>query len=63
MEWLGNCWHQSLISTSSPVLALPETVSCDSRPLTRQPSVVGPGGVGQASFHVGAVPLIRPSYV
>ena len=35
----------------------------DSRALTTQPSVVGPGGEGQASFHAGAVPPIGASYV
>src|SRR5476651_1901682 len=61
-EWLGNCWHQSLIRTCSvPVITLPAAVSFDSRPLTTQPSVVGPGGVGQASFQTGAVPPIGAS--
>ena len=36
-------------------------VNRDRRPLTTQPSVVDPGGVGQASFQVGAVPPISLS--
>jgi hypothetical protein len=40
---------------------LPEIVSRDRRPLTTQPSVVGPGGVGHASFHLGAMPPIAAS--
>ena len=64
IEWLGCCWHQSLMSTcSGPVLTSPLAWSRDSRPLTTQPSVVGPGGVGQASFQTGAVPPIAASYV
>ena len=48
MEWLGYCWHQSSTSTCSvPVMTLPLAVSRERRPLTTQPSVVGPGGVGQ----------------
>ena len=44
MEWLGNCWHQSSISTCSvPVIGRPSPVRRDRRPLTTQPSVVGPG--------------------
>ena len=62
MEWLGNCWHQSSISTcSAPVMTLPLAVSLESRAETRQPSVVGPGGVGHASFQRGAVPPMAAS--
>ena len=62
MEWLGNCWHQSLISTcSEPVITFPDAVRRDSRALTRQPSVVGPGGVGQLSPQVGGTPPIGAS--
>ena len=64
IEWLGYCWHQSLIRTcSGPVLTSPLTGSRDSRALTRHPSVVGPGGVGQASPQRGAVAPIAASYV
>ena len=62
MEWLGNCWHQSSTSTCSlPVMVLPLAVRRDTRADTRHPSVVAPGGVGQASFQVGAVPPIGAS--
>jgi hypothetical protein len=62
IEWLGNCWHQPLTSTCSlPVITFPLICSRDTRADTTQPSVVGPGGVGQASFHVGAVPPIGAS--
>ena len=37
-------------------MTFPLIGSRDTRAETTQPSVVGPGGVGQASFHVGAVP-------
>jgi hypothetical protein len=63
IEWLGYCWHQPSTSTCSDVETFPCTVRRARRPLTTQPSVVGPGGVGQASFHVGAVPPIGASYV
>ena len=42
-------------------LTLPFARSRDTGRLTTQPSVVGPGGVGQASFHTGAVPPIGAS--
>ena len=62
MEWLGYCWHHPWISTCSLVAVFPDSVRRASRPWTTQPSVVGPGGVGQASFHVGAVPPGGASY-
>jgi hypothetical protein len=40
---------------SLPVIVLPEAVRRESLPETAQPSIVGPGGLGQASFHTGAV--------
>ena len=44
MEWLGNCWHQSVISTcSAPVITLPLACSRDSRPLTTQCAVLALG--------------------
>ena len=46
IEWLGNCWHQSLISTCSDVAVFPLAVRRDSRPLTTQPSATAPGGSG-----------------
>ena len=56
MEWLGNCWHQSSTRTcSGPEAVSPSAVSRDSRPLTTQPSVVGPGGLGQPSEVAPAV--------
>jgi hypothetical protein len=64
IEWLGNCWHQSSISTSSePVITSPAAVSRESRAPTTQPSSVAPGGDGQASFHTGGVPPIGASIV
>jgi hypothetical protein len=52
-----------LISTcSAPVIVLPLAVSLDSRAETRQPSVVGPGGVPQPSPQVGGAPPIGASY-
>ncbi len=61
-EWLGNCWHQSSIRTfSAPVATLPAAVSRDNRVAMTQPSVVGPGGVGQASFQRGVAAPIAPS--
>ncbi len=67
IEWLGNCWHQSqMIGVSVTELPSPLllTVSRESRPEATHPSVVAPGGVGQASFHFGVVlcPRMR-SYV
>jgi hypothetical protein len=62
-EWLGNCWHQSSISTCSGPAVLPAAVSRDRRPLTTQPSSVAPGGVGHVSPHRGAVPPIAASWV
>ena len=57
IEWLGNCWHQPSMSTcSGPVIALPAARRRETRPLTTQPSVFGPGGVGQLS----AVPFTVP---
>jgi hypothetical protein len=51
------------MSTSSlPVMTFPLIGSRDTRADTRQPSVVGPGGVGQASPQAGAVPPIGASY-
>src|SRR5439155_1717439 len=49
IEWLGNCWHQSLISTCSGPAELPLAWNRDRRPLTTHPSVVAPGGVGPES--------------
>ena len=43
-------------------MTFPLICNRDTRPDTRQPSVVGPGGVGQASFQRGAVPPIGASY-
>jgi hypothetical protein len=64
IEWLGYCWHQSLISTcSGPVIWLPFAVRRERRALTTQPSPVGPGGVGQVSPHVGGEPPIGASKV
>ena len=71
IEWLGNCWHQSFTSTVSFVIWLVAglMVRRDSRPLTTQPLVVAPGGVGQPSEsapavpHLGAVPPIAASKV
>jgi len=39
-------------------MTFPLICSRDTRPETKQPSVVGPGGVGQASFQIGAAPPI-----
>ncbi len=52
-------------TVSGPEMVVPLTVKRDKRPLTTQPSVVGPGGVGQVSPHRGgAVGLPRMwSYV
>jgi hypothetical protein len=44
-------------------MVLPLACRRDSLPLTGHPSVIGPGGVGQASLHRGAVPPMAPSYV
>jgi hypothetical protein len=64
MEWLGNCWHQSLTSTcSGPVAVDPLAVSRDSRPETTHPSVVAPGGVGQPSPQAGDPPPSGVPYV
>ena len=52
---------------TAPVLVLPLACRRDSRPLTRHPSVLGPGGVGQSSLVTpglpqrGAVPPISAS--
>jgi hypothetical protein len=51
VEWLGYCWHQSVISGVST----PPGASRDSRPDTTQPSAVAPGGVGQESGQRGNV--------
>src|SRR6266550_2028787 len=54
-EWLGNCWHQSSTRTCSPgVIVSPLTANRARRLLATQPSVVGPGGVGQVSPQRGA---------
>ncbi len=51
MEWLGYCWHQSVIrGVSTPVDEIR-----DRRPLITQPSSVAPGGVGQLSGQRGTV--------
>jgi hypothetical protein len=42
-------------------MTFPLICSRDTRADTTQPSVVGPGGVGQLSFHVGAVPPMGAS--
>src|SRR2546428_13916894 len=69
IEWLGNCWHQSLISTCSGPAELPLAWNRDRRPLTTHPSAVAPGGIGHGSEsapaepHFGAVPPISASYV
>ena len=61
-EWLGNCCPQALMSTlSGPDITFPLAVRRESRPLTTQPSVFGPGGVGHPSFQTGAVPPIGAS--
>src|SRR5262245_51775550 len=64
-EWLGYCWlHWLLIRTcGDPTTTSPDSWIRMSFPVTTQPSVVGPGGVGHASFHLGAVPPGRASYV
>src|SRR4030095_14121176 len=60
MEWEGNCWHQSsVISGCSGPLATPVAGSTGMRdrlPVTVQPSVVGPGGVGQLSPQLAGLP-------
>ena len=59
IEWLGNCWHQSSMRTcSGPLMVVPLTVNRDRRALATQPSVVGPGGVGQVSPQRGAAALL-----
>ena len=58
----GYCWHQSWTRTSSaPVMTLPLARRRDRRPLAGHPSVIGPGGEGQASFQRPAAPPIGPS--
>src|SRR5574341_167211 len=56
MEWEGNCWHHlSEISGCSAPVAIPLDGSTGMRerfPVTGQPSVVAPGGVGQVSPQV-----------
>ena len=62
MEWLMYCWHQSLISTvswASPPMG--GTDRRDKRALATQPFRVGPGGLGQASLHTGAIPPMGAS--
>ena len=65
MEWLGNCWHQSVMRWTGDPDATPVVVFIgirSSRPVTTQPSVVepGPGGIEVAPGHVsdqrGATP-------
>src|SRR5205814_4174355 len=65
MEWLGYCWHQSLMSTCSvPVHWLPLAVSLDSRALTTQlPPFAPPSMVLQLSLYTGAVRPSGASYV
>jgi hypothetical protein len=43
-------------------MTFPLICNLDTRAEIRQPSVVAPGGVGQASFHVGDVPPMGASY-
>jgi len=43
-------------------MTVPLICNRDTRADTKQPSVLGPGGVGQQSFQVGAVPPIGASY-
>jgi hypothetical protein len=59
MEWEGYCWHQFSINTCSPLvilLVLRSTCRRERRPLTTQPSAVAPGGEGQGSESMPAVP-------
>ena len=72
IEWLGNCWHQSVMRWVAAPLAIPVVVFIgirSSRPVTTQPSVVGPGpggmepGLGQTSDQRAALPPGSASYV
>src|ERR687887_564372 len=60
MEWEGNCWHHwSVISGCSAPLATPLAGATGVRgrvPVTVQPSVVAPGGVGQVSPQLAGLP-------
>jgi hypothetical protein len=62
IEWLGHCWHQSLMSTCSLTAdgGPPMFVSFDRRPLTTQPLPVGSAHV---SLNTGANPPIGASDV
>ena len=63
IECVWPCWHQSSISTCSlPTIWLPWIWRRESRALVTQPCVF-PGGVGQLSLNVGAVPPIGASWV
>ena len=62
--WLGNCWHHSPFAPSPmrfrrlaglATFDVRLTVYRSSLLRTVQPSVVAPGGLGQASFQTGAV--------
>ena len=67
MECEGYCWHHpSVISGCSGPLAAPVAGSTgirDRLPVTVQPSVVGPGGVGQPSPQVAGLPTGLRSWV
>src|SRR4249920_3061762 len=62
IEWLGYCWHQSVIRSVWPETVLPLNVRRTRRPVATQPSVSPPGGSGQGSYvssgrpHCGALP-------
>jgi hypothetical protein len=67
MECEGNCWHHwSVISDCSAPLVTPVAGSTGIRerlPVTGQPSVVGPGGVGQPSPQLVGLPSGLKSWV